>query len=311
MKAKTARSRVPIEPDWASSNGRIKLYRGDCVSVLDHLSLRGIDAIVTDPPYGEEHGAARAESPAQAAALVTAALCKIRLPPNGLACLFWTMRNLDLMLDAVREAELTYRRTLTMYIPRGSARPFRGWLPRVQPIVIAQRHSPRRSSALHTNVAAYLERALDHSGLSRCDLARAVGCDPRLVQKWLEPDDPGWCVPTRRYYPQLKKVLGLDDSFDELLDREPASGRPTRDYDYQHDCYVVEPQRSRTQHHPAEKPLPVVEHVVHSASDRGVIDPFMGSGTTAIACMRQGRRFIGIERDRTAFRRAVRRIEHE
>lgn len=42
-----------------------------------------------------------------------------------------------------------------------------------------------------------------------------------------------------------------------------------------------------------------------------MVDFYMGSGTTGIACIRTGRRFIGIERDETHFRTAVERIKHE
>lgn len=42
-----------------------------------------------------------------------------------------------------------------------------------------------------------------------------------------------------------------------------------------------------------------------------VCDPYMGSGTTAIACIRTNRRFIGIEKDERHFATAVERIRHE
>lgn len=40
-----------------------------------------------------------------------------------------------------------------------------------------------------------------------------------------------------------------------------------------------------------------------------VVDPFMGSGTTGVACARRGRPFIGIELDQAHFDVACRRIE--
>jgi DNA modification methylase len=43
--------------------------------------------------------------------------------------------------------------------------------------------------------------------------------------------------------------------------------------------------------------------------DGTVLDPFMGSGTTGVACVRTGRKFIGIELDRGYFDIAVKRIE--
>lgn len=51
--------------------------------------------------------------------------------------------------------------------------------------------------------------------------------------------------------------------------------------------------------HPTQKPLRLLERIVRAASeaDALVLDPFNGSGTTAVACARLGRRYIGIEMD--------------
>jgi len=43
--------------------------------------------------------------------------------------------------------------------------------------------------------------------------------------------------------------------------------------------------------------------------DRGAVDPYMGSGTTGVACVNLGRKFVGIERERKYFDIACRRIE--
>ena len=60
-----------------------------------------------------------------------------------------------------------------------------------------------------------------------------------------------------------------------------------------------------------QKPLNLIEAFVSDFSERGetVLDPFVGSGTTGVACVHQGRRFIGIERNPRHFDIACRRIE--
>lgn len=65
--------------------------------------------------------------------------------------------------------------------------------------------------------------------------------------------------------------------------------------------------------HPNEKPLPVIIKCVKCASEQGetILDPFLGSGTTAIACIRTGRKCIGIEKERKYFDIAVARVEAE
>jgi len=62
--------------------------------------------------------------------------------------------------------------------------------------------------------------------------------------------------------------------------------------------------------HPTQKPVGVMAWAMSWLPDsRTILDPFMGSGTTGIACLRTGRRFIGIEREPTYFAAAVERFE--
>lgn len=51
--------------------------------------------------------------------------------------------------------------------------------------------------------------------------------------------------------------------------------------------------------HPNQKPVPLMEKLILDSTPKGgiVLDPFMGSGTTGVACIRTGRRFVGIEID--------------
>ena len=65
--------------------------------------------------------------------------------------------------------------------------------------------------------------------------------------------------------------------------------------------------------HPTSKPLGLFSDFVCEFTDVGenVIDPFMGSGTTGVACVRTGRRFVGIEIDPGYFDIAVKRIKAE
>lgn len=63
--------------------------------------------------------------------------------------------------------------------------------------------------------------------------------------------------------------------------------------------------------HPCPKPVGASKWMVHRASLDGevILDPFMGSGTTGIACHALGRAFIGIEREPKYFEIACKRIE--
>lgn len=60
--------------------------------------------------------------------------------------------------------------------------------------------------------------------------------------------------------------------------------------------------------HPSQKPTDVMRWCVGKTSGT-ILDPFMGSGTTGVACTKMGRRFIGIEIEPKYFDIACRRIE--
>lgn len=61
--------------------------------------------------------------------------------------------------------------------------------------------------------------------------------------------------------------------------------------------------------HPTQKPIALMAWCVEKVDGQTVLDPFMGSGTTGVACAQMGRNFIGIEREPKYFDIACKRIE--
>ena len=77
------------------------------------------------------------------------------------------------------------------------------------------------------------------------------------------------------------------------------SGRPTD---------VVMGSRTGNNYHPTEKPVDLMPNVIEWTSGC-VVDPFMGSGTTLVACAKIGRKGIGIELDPDYFQIACDRVQ--
>ena len=65
--------------------------------------------------------------------------------------------------------------------------------------------------------------------------------------------------------------------------------------------------------HPTQKPIALMSYIVNASTKEGdiVLDPFMGSGTTAIACIREKRNFIGFEKSEEYWRKSMERIRNE
>ena len=70
-------------------------------------------------------------------------------------------------------------------------------------------------------------------------------------------------------------------------------------------------KRSKDTGHPWQQDLDYALWAINSLTGEGdtVVDPFMGSGTTGVACLNTGRRFIGVELDEHYFDVAARRLE--
>ena len=74
---------------------------------------------------------------------------------------------------------------------------------------------------------------------------------------------------------------------------------------------VLSVSRSGNPDHPTQKPDELMVELISGNDARTILDPFMGSGTTGVACARLGRRFIGCEIEPRYFDIACRRIEAE
>ena len=76
---------------------------------------------------------------------------------------------------------------------------------------------------------------------------------------------------------------------------------------------VLEFAKDRGGQHPTQKPVELIKRLVETYSNSGdtILDNCMGSGTTAIACMRTKRHFIGFELNRDYYDIALRRIKLE
>ncbi len=110
------------------------------------------------------------------------------------------------------------------------------------------------------------------------------------------------------------KLAGME-AFDSFSDVEFAwhKGRG-KDRIFSHlwkgICKASEKGIGKERYHPTQKPIALMEFCIRQCSDAGtIIDPYMGSGTTGVACANLGRAFIGCEIEPRYFDIACRRIE--
>jgi len=96
---------------------------------------------------------------------------------------------------------------------------------------------------------------------------------------------------------------------DKRIMKRIAEGKQARLYDWWQIEQVKNVSKEKTAH-PAQMPLEVMKRIIGILPEDAIIlDPFMGSGSTGVACMQLGRKFIGIELYEGYFSIAQSRIE--
>jgi len=123
------------------------------------------------------------------------------------------------------------------------------------------------------------------------------------------PDSAGWLIWDKKRGGQISK--GFIGSDVELAWTNARGTAKIFDYMW---CGLCRDGEVGEHYHPTQKPVRVMAWCMEMANipeGATVLDPYMGSGTTGIACLRTGRRFVGIEKDPVHYATALERIKRE
>jgi hypothetical protein len=125
-------------------------------------------------------------------------------------------------------------------------------------------------------------------------------------------DMGGWWLGLLDYrcaIPAVHQWAKISEAFDTPDWLEPVRIARESDYEPRTDCKAFAVGGEPKPDHPSPKPLNVTRWFVETVNPgRTVLDPFLGSGTTGVACAQIGKAFIGIEREPAYFDLACRRI---
>ena len=133
----------------------------------------------------------------------------------------------------------------------------------------------------------------------------------------------GWTFPTKEKYELLQKTGICQKNYDELRQEYETLRQEyeTLRQEYEKERYTFNNQKThhdildfeiaKKQGHTTPKPIDLLEYLIKTSSNENdvVLDCFMGSGSTGVACMNTNRKFIGIEINEKYFEIAKKRIE--
>lgn len=124
-----------------------------------------------------------------------------------------------------------------------------------------------------------------------------------------------------KYNPQMSKGKpyvctngnSTDKAYSILHSQSQVCGHVTVNNGERYPTNILRFIRDRDKLHPTQKPVALIEYLIKTYSNRGelILDNCMGSGTTAIACIRTHRNYIGFELDKGYYDKAQERIRLE
>ena len=307
------------------------LLHADSLALLPELPADSVEAIITDPPYGigfggEAWDSGKLTDPATFQGWTSAWAAEVLrvLKPGGWLAAFGTPRTAHRLVAGVEDAGFEIRDQLLWLYANGvpkSQRRVDGLgstlKPAYEPILLARK--PLKGATLDANLALHGTGALqiDAGRVPRREGGRGfwpanvtLTHGARCRQEHCQTDCPVALIDTeprpgreisRLFFASKASRREREAGCEELALREvpiyPRGGGAVR---------LVRNA------HPTVKPLELMRWLARLLCPPGgtVLDLFAGSGSTGAACVLEGRRFVGIERDERYVPVARARIEH-
>lgn len=307
---------------------RNKIILGDCLEVMKQLPDKCVDLVLTDPPYysvvnDEWDNQWKSIKEFQSwCELVAIQLHRI-LKDNG--SFYWFCDDkMQAYCQVILDKYFKLLNCLVWVKPnamtiKGARSVFNCYAPVTERILFYEKgHVPTGLEAIKkimpNSFAEYLKseliRAFGDVATIRRFVVNQLKMDSAMVNRWFEGD---CLISSERYY-FIREYLGKDylsKEYEDLRREYEDLRRVWNNEVGQTDVITMPINSDYGRFHPTQKPEQLIKRLLLQSSKKGmvVIDPFSGSGTTALACHDLGLDFICIEKDPDYHKASVERLE--
>ena len=286
------------------------IYNEDCINGMKaHINDESIDLIVADPPYFKVVGEKwdylwRTEEDyiEWSKEWIQEAVRTLR--KGGSFYLFGYFRMLSRLLPVLEECGLELRQQIILNkgMQAVSGRATKGY--KIFPNVTESILFLYKDSKPY--VKQFLKQRQLDLGLTSKEINEALGVKSNGGGMWSIYTGKNVCkqLPTEELWHKLEKILDFEIPYDKISQTFNAQIGVTDVWD------DINFYGEKGRFHPTQKPLKLIERLVLASSNEGdiILDPFMGSGTTAVASQNNNRKYIGFEVDDKYYTKAIERL---
>lgn len=302
------------------SVSRSTLYNGDCLIESDKIQNGSVDLILTDLPYGvvkmkESAGNYKVLNTAKNwdKAIEPKSIYEISnriLRKNGKMILFsqepYTSR---MITEAIPNVPFSYRAIWEKNDFANGLGVNKAMVSFYEDILIfSKTHDLERSHPL----IDYFMSELSKTRMNQSDINKLLG---NKMGGHYFTNGVQFCIPTEPNYNRLQETGYFQKPYGELklIDEQFKKQFASTFNLWQGNKYksnILKYKKDYNGYHPTQKPVLLLEDLIKTFSNENdlVVDLTMGSGSTGVAALRTGRRFVGIEKDENYFNIAVRRL---
>lgn len=275
-----------------------KVIEGDCLEVMPQIPDKSIDLIVADPPYfktiNEEWDFKwRTEDDYLGWAENWIAELSRVAKPNSSFWLFGYVKLLSKILPIAEKHHFVFRQQIVVdkgmrSISGRATKNYKMFPTTTESIFFFVKNN-------QPNIKKFLKQRQEELGFTAKELNDKLGMKSNGGGVWslYTGENILAQIPTKEVWEKLQEILNFKIDYSQVnfvFNTEMGLSDVWRDINF------YEEDRE----HSTQKPVKLIERLIKASSNEGmlVLDPFLGSGTTAIAAKQLNRNFIGIEIDK-------------
>lgn len=282
----------------------MQLLNGDCLELMKDIPDKSIDMVLCDLPYGVTEYEWDNIINGKEIFEQYKRICK----QNANVLLFCQIEFAKYLMSQTYQSEFSH---CLIWVKNNKTRHLSvDKLPMSQyEMILCFRLNKYANKENHKNLRIYFTEQLKKSGYSVKEIENLI--PNKSAHHWFRFSSD-FRIPTEKNYKRLQEITGLfQRDYNEIRQEFLKEKNNECTYNGINESDVLNYALKEDRIHPTQKPVALLEYLIKTYSNEGdiILDNCMGSGSTGVACINTGRKFIGIELDENYFNIAKNRIE--